>query len=88
MDELDKARQGWLQQRELGRARDAQLAGTLADQLFTGRTMTYEANLDRQVGGLTVAMVNAAVRQFIDPAKFIVVEAGDFDKHPPAAPHP
>ncbi len=87
-DELDKARQGWLQQRELGRARDASLAGTLADQLFTGRTMSYEANLDRQVGTLTVAQVNAAVRQFIDPAKFIVVEAGDFDKHPPAAPTP
>ena len=87
-DELDKARQGWLQQRELGRARDASLAGTLADQLFTGRTMSYDANLDRQVGSLTVAQVNAAVRQFIDPAKFIVVEAGDFDKHPPAAPTP
>ncbi|MEP6744022.1 MAG: insulinase family protein, partial [Gemmatimonadota bacterium] len=87
-DELDKARQGWLQQRELGRSRDAQLAGTLSDQLFTGRTMAFEAELDRRVGALTVAQVNAAVRRFIDPAKFVVVEAGDFDKHPPAAPTP
>lgn len=87
-EELDKARQGWLQQRELGRSRDAQLAGTLADQLFTGRTMGYEADLDRRVTGLSVAQVNAAVRRFIDPARFTMVEAGDFDKPPPATPTP
>jgi zinc protease len=87
-EELDKARQGYLQQRELGRSNNSQLSAVLADQLFTGRNMGFEAELDRRIGALTVAQVNAAVRRFIDPARFITVEAGDFDKHPPVAPTP
>ncbi|HEU5358558.1 MAG TPA: pitrilysin family protein [Gemmatimonadales bacterium] len=87
-DELDKARQGWLQQNELMRSRDAALAGTLTSDLFVGRTMAYDSTLEARVRGLTAADVNAAFRRFIDPAKFITVEAGDFDKKPAQPVHP
>jgi zinc protease len=87
-EELDKARQGYLQQRELSRSNNGQLASVLADQMFTGRNMGFEAELDRRIRALSVAQVNAVVRRFIDPARFITVEAGDFDKHPPVAPTP
>lgn len=87
-DELDKARQGWLQQNELMRSRDAALAGTLTNDLFVGRTMAYDSTLEARVRGLTAADVNAAFRRYIDPAKFITVEAGDFDKKPAQAVHP
>ncbi|HEV2291290.1 MAG TPA: pitrilysin family protein, partial [Gemmatimonadales bacterium] len=87
-DELDKARQGWLQQNELMRSRDAALAGTLTNDLFVGRTMAYDSTLEARVRGLTAADVNAAFRRYIDPARFITVEAGDFDKKPAQAVHP
>ena len=87
-DELDKARQGWLQQNELMRSRDAALAGTLTNDLFVGRTMAYDSTLEARVRGLTAADVNTAFRRYIDPARFITVEAGDFDKKPPQAVHP
>ncbi|HET7024000.1 MAG TPA: pitrilysin family protein [Gemmatimonadales bacterium] len=87
-DELDKARQGWLQQNTLVRSRDASLAGTLNNDLFVGRTMAYDSTLEARVRGLTAAGVNSAFRRFIDPAKFITVEAGDFDKKPAVPAHP
>ena len=87
-DELDKARQGWLQQNELGRSRDAGLANVLATDLFVGRTMAFDAALEAKVRALKVTDVNAAIRRYLDPAKLITVEAGDFDRKPPQAAHP
>lgn len=87
-DELDKARQGWLQQNELGRSRDASLAGTLANDLFVGRTMKFDAQFEARVRALTSDQVNAALRKYIDPSKFVIVEAGDFDKKPAQAVQP
>jgi zinc protease len=87
-DELDKARQGWLQQNELARSRDAGLAGTLATDLFVGRTMAYDAAFEARVRALKVADVNAAVRRYLDPARFVTVEAGDFDRKPPEVAKP
>ncbi|MFI5234849.1 MAG: M16 family metallopeptidase, partial [Gemmatimonadales bacterium] len=87
-EELDKARQGWLQQNELGRSRDGGLAGMLSNDLYVGRTLTYDAALEARVRALKPGDVNAAMRRYIDPGKFITVEAGDFDKKPPQAVHP
>jgi zinc protease len=81
--ELDAARQGWLQQQLQSRANDASLASMLAAQYLTGRTMAYNTQLEKWVAGLTAADVNAAIRKYIDPAKIIIVKGGDFANHPP-----
>jgi zinc protease len=81
--ELEAARQGWLQQQLQSRANDASLVGILAAQYITGRTMAYNTQLERWVAELTAADVNAAVRKYLDPAKLSIVKAGDFAKHPP-----
>lgn len=87
-EELDKARQGWLQQNELARSRDGSLAGKLVTNLYVGRTLAYDAAFEARVRALTPAEVNAAMRRYLDPARFVIVEAGDFDKKPPEAPKP
>ncbi len=86
-DELDKARQGWLQSQQVGRANDGQLAGDLQGKVYLGRTMAFDADLERRVAGLTLAQVNAALHRYLDPSKLTVVKAGDFAKgRQPASP--
>jgi len=80
--EVEQAKAGWLQSREVGRAQDQQLAGTLMSYLFYHRTLAYDADLERKVQALTVDQINAAIRRYLDPAKFVIVEAGDFAHHP------
>ncbi len=84
-DELNKAREGYLQQRQLQRAQDGSLAGMLTNYLFLNRTLTYDVEFERRLAALTPAELNAAVRRYIDPSKITIVKAGDFAKKAPAA---
>ncbi len=81
-EEVQQAKEGWLQSREVGRAQDQQLAGTLMSYLFYHRTLAYDAELERRVRALTPDQINAVMRRDLDPGKFTVVEAGDFAHHP------
>ena len=82
-DELDKARMGYLEQRKAGRASDASLASTLADHLRLGRTLAFDAKLERDILALTPDAVNAAVRKYFDPKALTWVFAGDFKEAEP-----
>lgn len=77
-DELEKAKQAWLQSRLQSRARDAELVGRLSQQTFQGRTMTFDQTLEDRVATLTVDEVNAMIKKYVNPAKFVTVKAGDF----------
>jgi zinc protease len=79
-DELDKARLGWLQNQTVNRSNDAALAGDLQGKVYLGRTMAFDAELERRVRALTLDDVNAAIRRFLDPSRLAVVKAGDFAK--------
>ncbi|MCU0758957.1 MAG: insulinase family protein [Steroidobacteraceae bacterium] len=76
--EFRDARDGWLLGRGVSRSQDRELVGKLASYLYLGRTMDWDAQLEKRVAAMTVADVNAAVRRWIDPAKITVVEAGAF----------
>jgi zinc protease len=87
-EELEKAKQGYLQARKVARSSDAALAGTLSNLRHFGRTMEYEADLEKKIAGLTVEQVGAALRKNIDPKKLIIVTAGDFEQKATAAAPP
>ena len=78
-EELDKARQGYLEAQKVGRSSDPALAGLLSNLRYTGRTMAYEAELEMKIQALTPEQVATALRKYIDPRKLIVVGAGDFE---------
>ena len=82
-DELDKAKQAWLQGRLQSRSRDAELVNRLSQQTFQNRTMAFDRSLEDRVAGLTVDQVNSTIRKYVNPAKFSAVKAGDFKNHPP-----
>ena len=77
-DELRDARSGWLQSRNVTRSQDRSLAAQLSGLLYLGRTIEWDAELERKVAGLKVTDVNAAVQRWIKPDSITIVEAGDF----------
>ncbi len=90
-EEVDAAKRGWQQQRDVGRATDAQLAGSLQNGLFLGRSLVWDANLEARVRALTPEQINQAMRRHIVPARVNMVLAGDFARHagaPAANPVP
>ncbi|MEJ7809468.1 MAG: pitrilysin family protein [Gemmatimonadaceae bacterium] len=78
--EVTAAKASLLQGRQQARADDKQLVPRISGHLAQGRTMAFDAVLDAQIAALTPADVVAAMRRHIDPAKLVVVKAGDFAK--------
>jgi len=78
--EIREAKAGWLQSRQVARAQDAGLAGTLAGHMFVGRTLAWDGELEKKVAALTAEQIAEAMRRHIDPARITIVQAGDFAK--------
>jgi len=77
-EELEQAKQGYLQSRKVGLTSDQALSGMLSNLRQLNRTMKYEAELDQKIEALTPEAVAAAWRSHIDAKKLAIVVAGDF----------
>ncbi len=87
-EEVEAAKSGYLQSRQVSRAQDNELAGRLNNYLFLGRTLKWDADLDAKLRALTPEQISAAMRRHIDPTKITIIKAGDFAKNVPAAAAP
>lgn len=84
--EVAAAKPGLVQGRSQARANDDELVGILIARRFAGRTLAWDADLERKIAALTPEEVNAAMKKFIDPSALVIVRAGDFHgKQPPSA---
>ena len=81
-EEVEGAKSGYLQSRQVSRAQDNELAGRLNNYLFLGRTLQFDADLDAKLQALTPEQIVAAMRRHIDPTKMTIIKAGDFGKKP------
>jgi zinc protease len=86
--ELEDAKKSLLEERKISRAQDPSLAASLVGQLHNGRTMAFTEQIDLAIEKVNLAEVNAALRQHIDPAKFLHVYAGDFAGAAPSTSKP
>ncbi len=77
-DELDRMRNGLLQERRLSRAQDAALAGSLLRNLQLGRSFATSQQVDDALMRLTLADVNAVLRKHLDPKRWSIAWGGDF----------
>ena len=59
-DEMQAGRRGFLQQLEVGRANDEQLAGQLANNRYLDRDIYHQARFEQAIEGLTLDELNAA----------------------------
>ncbi len=78
-EELELAKQGYLQAQKVRLASDSAIAGLLSELNHTGRTMAYREQLEKQIEALTTEQILAAARKHFDPKKLVIVTAGDFD---------
>ena len=81
-EELDQAKQGYLQSQKVRRTTDGALAGLLSECSHTGRTMLYYADLEKRINALTPETVLAAARKHLNPKHLAIVTAGDFEAKP------
>ncbi len=76
--ELDEARKGLLSARRLARAQDGALAGALANNLYLDRTFAISQKVDDAIAAATLENVNAALRKYLKPDRFVFAFGGDF----------
>lgn len=79
-EEVEAAKSGWLQSRQLSRAQDRELSGRLNNYLFLNRTIAWDADFENKVKNLTIEQINAVMRKYITPENITIIKAGDFAK--------
>ncbi|HRQ65769.1 MAG TPA: pitrilysin family protein, partial [Xanthomonadaceae bacterium] len=77
-DEMERAKEGWRQSREVTWGTDGQLAGMLAQQAYLGRSMAHEADLVARVMALTATEIREAFGRHLDLGAMAFVLGGDF----------
>jgi zinc protease len=76
--ELAQGQRGLLAFRRLSRAEDAALAAAWTSNLHLGRSFADQQRLDEALQRVTLAEVNAALRRWLQPDRFVIGWAGDF----------
>ncbi|MDB5343560.1 MAG: insulinase family protein [Schlesneria sp.] len=76
-EELNESKRGYLTSQQASRGDDSRLVQVLADALFTGRTLKFQASLEDAVKKLTREQVQAAMQKHIDPSRLVNAVAGD-----------
>jgi len=79
-EEVAAAKQGWAQSQQVSRTQDRRLARILNNYLYLGRTIAWDAEIERKVQALTPEQINQAMRKYITPDKITFIKAGDFAK--------
>ncbi len=75
-EEVVRAKGGYLQQQQVGRANDNRLADLLGDGLFEGRTMAFYSDLESAIGNVDVEKVNSVIRKYLTIEKMLLITAG------------
>ena len=79
-EEIEAAKQSWIQLQKVNRAQDGSLAGILTSRRFWERTMAFDAELGKKILTLTPGQLQIAFRKYIDPSMISFFRAGDFEK--------
>ena len=78
--EVAEAKKGYLALRNLSRTQDGALVGRLADNLYLGRRLAWDAELDARIAALTPEQIQNALKKHLDLSKLSIVKAGDFTR--------
>lgn len=78
--ELEDAKKAWLEAQKVSRTGDGSIAGLLASNLYLDRTCDFISKQEKAIEALTIADIQAAFKKYIDPAKLVIIRAGDFKK--------
>ena len=76
--EVAEAKKAYLDSRMVSRSQDAALLNLLASNEQLGRTLEWDAQLERKIAALTPAQISDAFRRHVDASALTIVKAGDF----------
>ncbi|MFZ3001021.1 MAG: pitrilysin family protein [Undibacterium umbellatum] len=76
--ELEDGKKSLIQQYQLERSQDSALASSLVNNLYLGRNMQFQADIEKKIQSLTVAQVKEAMTKHLGFEKTLRVFAGDF----------
>lgn len=79
-EEVAAAKSGWLQSRNVSRAQDGGLAGSLNHYLYIDRNFSWDEAIEKKVADLTVADINNAMKKYLSVDRISIIKAGDFAK--------
>ena len=77
-EEVAAAKKGYLDRAGNARADDANVAATLAGNLFLDRTMAFVAKQEAAIAALTPEEIHQAMRRHLDLNKLSIFRGGDF----------
>jgi zinc protease len=77
-EEIEAAKTGYLEGRDVSRAQDRELAGGLSGALYDGRTLEHDAEVESAIADLSSEAIVAAMRRRLDPSSMSIIKAGDF----------
>ncbi len=77
-EEIQAAKAGYLQSRQVNRAQDDSLSRNLVSYLFLDRTLNWDKDLEGKIQDLTPDQILSAMRRHLDMGKISIVQAGDF----------
>lgn len=77
-EEVQRGIEALINTRELNRAQDGALVNGWINFLQQNRTFAWSAEIDNRLKALDAETVNAAVRKYLNPEKFVQALAGDF----------
>ena len=78
-EELQVAKEGFVQTMLVERSGDLEMASLLASNLFAKRNLDYQVQLEKQIAELTVEQVNQVLKKYIQYGRFMKATAGDFE---------
>jgi zinc protease len=80
-EELTNAVNGWVQSKNVSRAKDNELTSLINNNIYYHRGMNFHKEVEAKVKALTIEDVNAAIKKYIKPFEnWTVVNAGDFER--------
>lgn len=78
--ELADAKQAFVEAQKIGRTSDSGLAAQIVSNLNMGRKFSHASEVEKEILALTPTKVTEAFRKHVDPAKLVIIRAGDFKK--------
>jgi zinc protease len=79
-DELNVAKQGYLQGFERNLSNDGAVLGMLSESAYLGRTMDFWIKSNAAIKAATIEQVNGAIKKHIKPGSLVKITAGDKKK--------
>jgi len=81
--EIADAKESWRQRGAVFRTQDEGVAYMLAESMSYGRTLAYDADMEKKIMALSNDQILQAIRKYVLLDNLVIIKAGDFKTYIP-----